>query len=110
MTEYVSLKKKDLVEVWEKSECEDVAEALEALYPDDLPPKEDTRDVTDEIHFEKVRDFFRIMHGENKVSTQRNASSVSPDGELTVGFATPNGGYRFEVAGNLNWKVIKEEE
>ena len=110
MTEYVTLKKKDLLDVYDEA-LDDERELLESLYPDVLPPEEEEekRNVTGEIRFEKKMDFFKITHDGHTVSTQRNLSEVSDGGELTVRFSIPSSDYRFEVTPNGNWRLIKED-
>lgn len=51
---YVSLKKEDLQEAWEKG-CPDVRNTLEFLYPDDLPPKAKEENITAEIEWRVVK-------------------------------------------------------
>ena len=108
MTEYVSLKKEDLLEAWEKG-CPDVRNTLEFLYPDDLPPKRKEKDVTSEVEFKYIQgNCFIIKHDGKEIARQWCRSNVE-ETNLTISFfLNETEGYRFEIMPDKNWRVIKE--
>ena len=108
LSPFVSLEREDLHKAWEDG-CPDVRKALRILYPRDLPPKAQERDVTGELEFVHERTFFIIKHNGVEVARQRKKSVVNGDILRIEFFLRPEerGNYKFKVFDSGNWQLIR---